>query len=792
MKRILLISFFILLAAACTPMEEKRDALMSEAREAEHSGHCDTASKAALGALELDPALPEAHLILGRCDMENGKRREAAGRYEKALELLPDSTEAFIALSRIALLENEAEKAADYAQRAWEKGDRSRELLLLRAGVLMAKQDFTAAIPLFEEIVAADPDDEESLIGLASAYINTNERGKARALLASSLGRHPRSPAILSLLLNLSRMDEDWAAADDYLQRLRDLNPASEDLALQRADILSLSGKGGEIEDFLNAFLKDNPEAAKVRLALVNMASSRRDFDKALEILAEAPEEKATLKLATATILAAAGRVDECITLFKEVAAGSEAPQAAEAHMALAEIYTQRNMQAEAARELDAVIAAFPDNQAARLMRGRVRLGLGEHTGAVGDFESVIAAHPENYVAVLALAEAYLTSGDAGMAENLVAGVIQRAPKFVQAYMLLGNVYLARQMPDAALLTLRIGQAAAPGDANLLFAEADLLVKLERYKEAAAVFEKLSKSKDEEAVATALFRLGGVYGAAKDHIKAADAYGRLLALDPDSPVAAEGHSRALITAKKEKAALVFAEKRQKQRPDDPAAAMLLGEAALASKDVKKAEKAYLRAVELAPHWDKPLMTMSQIYMATKRGDEAVKLCRDSMTKAPDSPQPAMTLARVYEQRNELKAAEETYRNILVKHPDVLPAANSLALLLTRYKPDDERLNEAEQLAKKATASGSPATFDTLGWVQHLRGSHAEGEANLRKARSAMPDNPFVAYHLAAALAAQDDADKKEEAGKLVAEALKTKNFPYKKEAEKLQQLLSKK
>ena len=289
-------------------------------------------------------------------------------------------------------------------------------------------------------------------------------------------------------------------------------------------------------------------------------------------------------------------------------------------------------------------------------------------------------------------------------------------------------------------------------------------------------------------------RLAAVNGAAGAHAKAADDYARVLKENPDNAAAAEGRMRALIAGDKEKEALAFTEKRQKERPQDPLAAYFVGEAALANKNNDKAEAAFLSALELAPNWDQPLTVLAQYYSTTNRIDNAMELARKSMGKAPEAAGPAIVLAMLQEEKGDLDGAETTYRSILANDHDAYIAANNLAFLITRHKADPARLQEAEGFAgTAASGTGAPATFDTLGWIRFLRGNDEGAEQALRHAYQGMPDNLVVAFHLASILAAQgkdanraDAVAKKDEAKALLKPVVESKNdFPQKADAEKL-------
>lgn len=766
-------------------MEEKRDALMAQARALALDGDCPGAAKAALEALDLDPALPEAHMIQARCELKAEKRAEAAAHFTKALELAPDTIEALVAMARISLLKHDADAAAAHAQRAWDLGERSRELTVLRAGVFMAREEFAEAKPLLEEAVASDPADEEAMVGLASAYINTDDSAKAKELLQSGLKNFPQSPAVLNLLLNLGLREQDWPLALDCLKRLATLDPDNADLALQQADVMIRSGQEAEVQNFLTAFLQGHPGALKVRLSLISHAVTLKQFDEALALVAAAPEQGGELKMIKANVLSSAGRVDECAEVLREIsrdpAYAAEAPQA---HQALAEIYLRQERLEEGGKELDALLALQPDNAGARMTRGKLRLSQRDAAGAIEDFEAVVDKNPDNLGAILALADAQFVAGNPALAENLVTGVIQRKPDLGQAYLSLANLYLMQNKPEAALVTLRLGKVSAPDNNSIDYAEVDLLISLKRYKEAEKALTALAE--DNKEAENAYFALATVYGLTKEHKKAAAAYEKILALNPERHQAAEGRIRALIAGKQEKAALAFAEKRATARPKDPASAYMLGEAALAARDLPKAEKAFMKAHNLKPEWDRPLMTMSQIYAATKRMDKAIELCRKAMVKVPEAPGPGMILAMLHEQKGDLRSAEDVYRGVLSKHPELLAAANNLAFIITRRDATPERLAEAEELAQKAASSGQPQTLDTLGWIQHLRGNSVEAEKNLRAALEGDKDNQFMAYHLAAILAAQKDPAKIAEARKLLGPLTgKSSKFALKKEAEAL-------
>ena len=774
----------ILLAAGCMSKEDKRDAFMENARKLEAAGDCVKAAEEARSAVEVDPAYAGAHLLMGRCAMKAEKWTDARTAFARAHELNPADFEAVSNLARISLLTGEVDKAAEYGDKALAIQPDSVEMKVVKGNVLMRRQEFMAARQVLEEAVKAEPDNEEAVVGLASAYLSSNELSNAKALLKYSLEKKPDSAAMLSLLLNLAFREQDYAGSETYLTKLLALHPDNEHLVIQMADLYPLLGKAKEAPAYLQTYLQTYPGAEGARIRLAELLLAEGKGDNALETLDKAPEATPVLRLAKSTLLIRLGKLDDGLAGLRAV---SEDPKAG-AHgitalMSLAEIYSRQGKSEDALKVLGTLISRSPDNLDAYALRGQINFALKRFDAAVADFAVVAKGSPDDPSATLALADAWNSAGNRPQAESLIRDAIKRFPQYGPAYVALANFFMVDLDPYKALEAVHQGQKALPDNVELAIAEADILIREERYTECIDLLEKLVKR--ENTKAAALLRLAAVHAAQKEYAKAIKAYDQMLAMDANAMPAVEGRLRMHIAAGEPDKALAFAEKRYADRPKDPMAALMVGEAALLNKNAPKAEKAFFQALELAPQWEQPAMRLAQIYAVTKRVDEGITAVKGLMAKNPDAIVPAVLLASLQEEKKDWKGAEQSYRNILTKDPINPLANNNLAFLLSQGKPAPERLAEAESYAAKAAETGDPTTLDTLGWIQHQRGKTADAEASLRKAREINKESPVIAYHLAAVLAGQDDAAKKAEAKKLLTEALAVKQFPQRADAEKL-------
>ena len=776
-KKFLLLSLLALcLAVACDNTKE-RDALMASATTLEQNGKHAEARRDAQKAIELDPKHGQAYLLAARCYMKENETGEATKNYTRALELLPDNLEATENLGRLNLLAGNIDEAVTFADKALTLSPSSLDAKIVKAGALIRKQDYDKGTALLQEVLAANPDNEEAAIGLATMALNQQKPEEAEEILKKFLqDRKTPSVAILSVLTNLALDRNDMAAAEGYIRQLMEINKDDEQLVLQIAAIYQATNRENQVHGLFTDYLAKNPGAFGVRSRLAEILSSSSKYDEALAVVDAAPDDSPRIRLLRAGVLTQSGKVEESIPLLRDITAdsGSDKVTVSAAYMGLASIFVQQNKPEDAEKELTALLERDPDNLQALFMRSGMYFNKRDLSKSLADMERVVELAPNDPSAVLGLADVLNASGNSERAEQIISDVIARFPEYPQAYLTMANLQMIRAMPEAALMTLSIGKNAVNNDMDLVMARTDILVSLKRHDEARKELEEFAKATPGMQIAAKL-RIAEVETARERFTAAAQIYLSILDDNPDVQAAVEGYLQTMISAKKPRDAMAFAEKRSKARPDDPMAAYLLGEMALLNRDGNASEKAFKKALELNTAWEQPLTRLAQMYTASNRLPEAIKLCEELLVKDPKSVSPAVLLGILLEQKGDLDGAEQQYRNVLQMHEDNLLASNNLAYLLSRHKNSKERLQEAEGLAAKATASGAPATFDTLGWIQHQLGKHADAESNIRKAYAELKDNPTIAYHMATVLAEfKDDAAKKTEALELLEEITKPK------------------
>src|SRR6185369_4145262 len=110
--------------------------------------------------------------------------------------------------------------------------------------------------------------------------------------------------------------------------------------------------------------------------------------------------------------------------------------------------------------------------------------------------------------------------------------------------------------------------------------------------------------------------------AAHDNAGARAAWQRALALDPDNIDALAGMAALLTVAKKPQEARALVEARLQTQPDRQPLLLLAGKVRLAAGDLKGAETALKRAIEIAPQDLQPYALLGQIFVGQKRIGDA--------------------------------------------------------------------------------------------------------------------------------------------------------------------------
>jgi TolB-like protein/tetratricopeptide (TPR) repeat protein len=158
------------------------------------------AISAAQKALELDPDLAEAHLLLARMLQGQYQWAESEAEYRRALELEPSSSSAQSTFSHWLLCQGRLEEALVWAQRAREHDPRAVSGIEI-GWILFHARRYNEAAQELRSVLAVDPDDVRALWDLGFVLIANGQPEQAITVLEKALSVSERRPSIIGVLI---------------------------------------------------------------------------------------------------------------------------------------------------------------------------------------------------------------------------------------------------------------------------------------------------------------------------------------------------------------------------------------------------------------------------------------------------------------------------------------------------------------------------------------------------------------------------------------------------------------
>jgi len=301
---------------------------------------------------------------------------------------------------------------------------------------------------------------------------------------------------------------------------------------------------------------------------------------------------------------------------------------------------------------------------------------------------------------------------------------VERHPDMRRLRLLLVNRLVARHEFDAALAQVASMRQRAPEDFDLLYTEAEVNVRAERYERAKAL-------------------LG-------EYIAVQEQRGSAL---PDKATTAGGDAsdaRLLLVQIAEKEGDRDEAIRQLDLIDDPGVRFQaqIHKAVLVSRngDLEGARRT-LQA--LSPQNDDErtvlALTAASIHRDSGRSDEAIAVLEQADADMPDTAELKYDLAMLYERQGRYDDFERLMRQIIEIAPDNANAYNSLGYT---FADRNVNLHEAEELLEQALElePDNPYILDSVGWYLYRTGDYSGALEYLRRSWHQLP-SAEVAAHL---------------------------------------------
>ncbi|MGB0713454.1 MAG: XrtA/PEP-CTERM system TPR-repeat protein PrsT, partial [Gammaproteobacteria bacterium] len=702
--------------------------------------------------LELEPDysvsdLVKAELIAlkGTAYLTKGAMDDAKKQFELALKTHPDSGEAYLGLSRLAVLSNDLETGEKHVRRALAKDSSRAASWVVQAEIFRRNKKFVEAAKAFDRALNVEAGNMSALIGRATTYVAMNKPEIAERDVDLVLKYRPNDPQARFLKASILFARKEIEPASEQLVEVLRLQP-NHPAANMLMGAIEYERENLELaEEHLKRYvrvIKTNPRAIKL-LAAIRMKTKRpREAVEILETIHNAEMEQDPQYLALLGSAYLQSNDPEQGNKYLAMATDLQ-PDAAAMHSQLA-------MGQLVSGEYDAAVKSLKEST--RLEEGMgmsdvmlvfAQMRNKDTVAAIKTAKDLIKANPDSAVPWNLLGAAHLNQGEYDRASEAFKKALEIDPKMVSARLNLAQIDLVNNDIEAAQVWYREVEKLDSKNQHALLAMSSYAAFKGKLDEAISWAEK-ARNADPQAEPP-LIALTGLY---------------LRSGDSD---------RAISTARQNQVA----------HPESEKALNTLAAALAASGRLEEAEGYYRDLVKLNPISIQPRLQLATILVNRKDLEGAVSQLNKAIDLDPKAlAAPIMKADLLYRMGN-LKEAIATAEKVIELDPKVSAGyelSGEMYMRLDRYQDAYDRFNQAYKVGKsaalaikrhqaaKALKYGSASLKPLQEWLndypdddkiqmiyavaQHELGLLDEAKASYEKVLKTQPDNLVVYNNLA--------------------------------------------
>ncbi len=433
-------------------------------------------------ALQHDPRMLAAQILLGKLLLEQGDAAAAEAALEQALRLGVDRTEIVVPLAQAALALGHADRVLErFGPEGLAPAQRA-ELALIRGNAYRIKGDLAAAAQSYRDARALEPRSLLPVLALADVLVQQRRFDDARRAIDEAIAAAPNDPRPLELRGKLALAEGNSRAALEAFGRAIALDAAFAPARLARAGVLVDQGELDRADRDLAALRQAGPldpratylvaviaarrgDEAAVRAALQEIVEAvdrvprevlaRRGTDLLMvgglayyglnqqekarvyfeDYLLQRPADAGARKL-LASILLTQGWPREAIDVLEP--ARRQAPRDPNLLALLASAHMARGRFDLASTYLEDALRLSNDAPAIQTTYGLSLLGRGQEALAMRHLEQAFKRDPKQGRAALTLAVLQLRNGERKAAVATAEALVRQEPKNPLAHNLLG------------------------------------------------------------------------------------------------------------------------------------------------------------------------------------------------------------------------------------------------------------------------------------------------------------------------------------------------------------------
>ncbi len=433
-------------------------------------------------AVELDPKSPKPQVTLGSYYWSVGRTADAESAYKQALALDPKSDAANRALAvlytstnRNPLAETHLKVLAegnpremlnlgDYYLRANRPKDAVDVLRPLAsnstvghdAKVRLAALEFSAgrkneANKLVDEVLSEQPTHSAALVTKAQLLLADNRIDEALARAQAAAAADPGSAVAQYALGSVHSVRNEIPEAIKAFNEVLRINPRAISAQMRVAKLYLSSGEPKNAVPLLESAIRMQPDNPELHLLVARAMLGLKNHDRAeaeLRYLLKTYPKSSTVHTLFGVL--AADRQDAVGARKSFVRALQLNPRDAEAVGDLVTLEVQAKRPADARRLVEAYLTDFPDDAGVRILAARTYATTGDIAKAEDALRYVLDRDSSNVDAYTMLGQLYIRAGRLDEARAEYEKVLARNPNSIPANTFLAVILEAQQKPDEA------------------------------------------------------------------------------------------------------------------------------------------------------------------------------------------------------------------------------------------------------------------------------------------------------------------------------------------------------
>ena len=443
----------------------------------------DTAIKEFEEAIRLDPQQAGIYTGLATLKASSGDPAAAEAIFQKAIQTDPKNTNSRLALANFYWSSDRLEDAERVMKETLALKPTDTRTNVTLALFYQATRRRAEAEPFLRAAAAADKDPRLTML-LADYYISMNRGTEAVQVLQPFAADRKYGTLVNMRLAGIAQIEGRADDALDIIDKAVTADPSNARMLAAKSDLLLRQGHLDEAAQAADAAVAANASSAEAQFVRGRVLRARGSFEKAEEAFNEVLRLNPRASAARVELarLRIRGGAEDAVTVAAEAA--QAAPQSLDARLTFARALMSKRDYTKAEEVMRRVVAAAPNVAAVHAQLGTLlamkkdaagaraeftraleldplqieaATGLtsldfaaGQKPAALARLDAMVARAPKNSSVLITAAGAQAAAGALPAAEALLIRAIEADPAAMNAYSLLGRIYLAQKKLDAA------------------------------------------------------------------------------------------------------------------------------------------------------------------------------------------------------------------------------------------------------------------------------------------------------------------------------------------------------